>query len=525
MATAVEDRQSPARARLSARSPRRALAAAAVAAAVTLVAWQTGDWWDTGGASRNLTVARVLIFGTVFGLAWAIVPLVRRSGRIARVVFVAWTAYLGLWLAAIWPGLIVPDTMEVVSRARLGVVYEWFSYLHSVINVMVLDLVPHVATFGVLQALGTAALMAFASSVLLEWRRSVPAVVAMNVVAALSAPVVANSLLYSRDTIYTLVQVALALYVARAVVLRRTLPPAGLAGIALAVGFLSVYRSDGIALLACVPLVLLLLRPSRRAAGLGAAAFAGAALLFHVVLPATMTLGEEDPHAYALSLRINPLGAVLNTDFNSPDKAADLAALGRVIDVEGVRQLHTPADIPAFWQNRWNRQASEADFAAFTSTADRLILENPRIVLRNRLEVFGTASGLGGGQFTLPYGELDAGHRWVPPEGLAASPPSQELKDGAIRVAAYTSEYTGRVSLHSALHWNLLPWLLLLAGALAGFRRFPLQAVVAVVILCRVPLVFLFAPAAQYKYYYAVELGGIVVLGLLLAHVRFKRAR
>lgn len=68
-----------------------------------------------------------------------------------------------------------------------------------------------------------------------------------------------------------------------------------------------------------------------------------------------------------------------------------------------------------------------------------------------------------------------------------------------------------------ALLWNLIPGLILLLGGLAAFRRSRFAAVIAFVVLCRVPLVFLLAPVAQFKYYYSVYLGGIVLLGFALA--------
>jgi hypothetical protein len=513
----------PPRARLAGSAPRVALAAA-IAAAVTVVAWRTGDWWTGNfrGAGTNRTIARVLLFAAVFGAVLTLPGVVRRATRPALAIFAGWTLYLGVWLVALWPGILMTDSVDAVVNTRQGIVYEWFSYVHSLINLAVLDVVPNVAAFGVLQILATAALMAYASALVLRAGGRWWAVAAMNLLAALSAPLIVNTLLYSRDTLFALGHVFLALAVAEAVVVRRSLSKAGLVAIAGLTGVLSVYRGDGIVLILVVPLLLLLLRPGRRVALQGAAVFAASLVLFHVVLPALCKIDPKVPDAYALSLRLNPLGAVLNTDYYSADKAADEAALGRVINVAGVKAKATAAEIPAFWAGDWNQAATPADWDAFKATSDRLLLDNLGTVLGNRLATFGATTGLAPAAFT---GTAMPGARerddWIADRtGMEGTPPSTGLYDALSKPLSESGEYRGLFSWRAALQWNLLPWLLLLVVVLLAYRRLRFEAVVAAVILARVPLVFAAAPAAQYKYYYSVLLAGLVIVGLLLAHVR-----
>jgi hypothetical protein len=507
-------------------SPRRLAVAAGVALAVTVIAWLTGDWWagDAPGAGRNRTIARALLFGTLLGAVYA-APAMRRASLVAVVVFAAWALYLGAWLVALWPGIVMTDTVDAVVNARQGIVYEWFSYVHSLVHLMALDVVPHVATLGVVQVLATAALMAYASRLVLRAGGRWPAVVAMNLLAAICAPLIVNTLLYSRDTLYGIAHVFLALAVAEAVVVRRSLSRGGLLGIAALTGLLSVYRGDGIALALVVPALLLLLRPDRRRLLHGAAAFAGSLAFFHVLLPAATVIDPKIPGAYALSLRLNPLGAVLNTNFYSADKERDLAALSRVIDVEAVRREATPTEIPAYWNGRWNREADSADFEAFTTTADRLLRDNLATVLGNRVQTFGAASGLAEGGFKgTDFGPFETRHGWIADRtGMEGAPPSSEIYDAVTGPLRESGRYYGLLSWRSSLQWNLIPWMLLLGGVLLAYRRLRFEAVVAAVILCRVPLVFAAAPAAQYKYYYSVLLGGLVVLGLLLGRAVARR--
>jgi len=499
------------------------------ATAVTVLAWRTGDWWDAGFAGReqNLTLARILIFLSVAAATWAAPVLWRRTTRLGRLAFAGWAAYLGVWLLGLWPGILMSDSVDVMTNSRAGMVYEWFSYLHAFLAIALLDVVPHVGFIVVVQVLLTAALLAYATSLLRERTARRWPIVVMTIVAALSAPIVVNTLLFSRDTSFAVLHVFLALWVARAVVDRGRLSRAGLVGIAALVGFLSVYRGDGIVLALVVPLVLLVgLRPSRKVAVRGATAFAAALVLFHVALPAVLAHKEENENAYALTLRLNPLGAVLNSDFHSRDRAADLAALGRVVNVDAVRRKHTPAEIPAYWEGDWNGAATDADFAAFETTADRLFRDNPGTVLASRAATFASASGLSRDGFTgadVPDAVADRTSWIADPRGMVATPPVLRLYTAQADLLQASSRYGGLEPWGRSLHWNLLPWLLLTVAVLLAFRRARFEAVVAVVILSRVPLVFLAAPAGQHKYYYSVHLAGVIVLGFLLARYRAQR--
>ena len=512
---------------------RHVLAALLVAAAVTLVAWQTGDWWAINREAqgeRNLTIARVLLFAGVFGTALGVRELWRRSSRVARLAFAGWAGYLGFWLFGQWPGLVEPDTIDMFRNAQEGIVYEWFSYLSALIHLAVLDVVPHVGIFGVLQVLGMAALLGYATSLIAERSSSRVPVAIFVALGVLSSPLVVYTIHYSRDTWFAMLHVVLALLVARAVAERRTVSRGGLVAIAALAGFLSAYRGDGPVVLLAVAAVLLLLRPPRRTLVAGAAVFAASIALFHVVLPAAVFVKQVNPHYYELTLQLNPLGAVLQSDFTSKNRERDLADLRRVLDPDKVRQIQTPVNIPAFWTpGIWRWDASEADWQVFGDATDRLLKQNLPTVLANRVTNFASSSGLQNGAYRGPeYIYVDWADRVtsmqqmnpVLLDSMTAEPPVQRLYMAQEKVIHATSDFKGVRPAGAALHWNLLPWLGILLGAMLAFRRARFEAIVAVIILSRVPLVFLVAPIAQFKYYNSVHLAGLVVLGLLLTRVR-----
>ena len=501
------------------RSPR--LLAAVAAGLVTLAtAVSTGDdvFVPATGYGRNLVLARILLAVLVAVVVHQVWPALARVRRAFLITVDLWCVYLVGWLLVTYPGFVMTDTVDVVVNARQLIVYEWFSYLHPLLTMALLDVFPHVTVMAVLHIVLTALVLGWATVSALDAGAPRWLVIAANAALATSAPLLTNTLLYSRDTLFGLLHVLLALYVAQ-VVRRGVLGWTEALRLAALVGFLSAYRGDGIVLVVVVPaLVLALVRAGRAATYRVVGTLAAAMIGFHLVLPGLLAVREQ-PHAYELSLRLNPLGQVLQSDFYSPDKDRDLAQLGRVIDVAGVRELSTPYEIPAYWAGKWRQDASEEDWQAFLSTADRLLLDNASTVLAGRVQTFGAASGLAPGGFLgVDTGPVAERHAWVSDlEAMEGEPFSDDLYRAAGSYLQGSANFAGLEPRGTVLHWNLVPWLVVLLVALGAARRHPLLAVVAAILLCRVPLVFLAAPAAQFKYYYSVYLGGTVVLLLLVA--------
>jgi hypothetical protein len=221
---------------------------------------------------------------------------------------------------------------------------------------------------------------------------------------------------------------------------------------------------------------------------------------------------------------------VLQTDFHSDDKARDYEQLGRVVNVDYVRERQSQTLPNTVWEGVVRRDASEADWRAFDSTANRLMLDNLAPVLGNRMHVFLQSNGISKGPG--PYsGHLDyVTPGWrdrvvkgpLVPDGvhaaLSAEPPVERLYTKQINILHDSARHHGLALRGSALHWNVLPWLgVLFAALFTGLRRFSLPAVVAAIVLIRVPLVVLIAPLAQYKYYASVHLAGMIVAAVLVA--------
>lgn len=507
------------------------LAAALVAALlVTLVAASTADWWvDSASAerARNLPIARAALFVSTFAAAACLSTLLRLTTRTFWSYFGYWSTYLGAWLLAVWPGIVVSDTVAIYDNSRQGIVYEWFSYLYSFLNLMVLDIYPSAISFALLQLVVTAGLLAYVSQEVTTASGSrVPALL-LALLGSISIPLITETLQITRDTLFGVLHVLLALLVARAVA-RGYLSPGRLAGIAVLTGLLSSLRGDGLVLLLAVPAALVLLRPGRRVLAAWVGVLALSVAFFHVVLPGALAVRPAGP-GYDLTLVLNPLGAVLASDAAQPLDEDVERDLGRVIDVAVVRELANPVELQAYWGGHWNQNASEADWRAFNRASRQLVLEHPDVVLRNQFSTFWAASGMSAGSIMGPEhlsehpGDRRAGSMVASDltRELNPPPPSGAAYGAARTLLVGTTAEAGGLFGGRAWHWNLIPALLVLGACLLAPRRRTFLAVFAALILCRLPLVFVLSPVAQFKYYYSVYLGALVAVAFIVAGLRW----
>ena len=111
--------------------------------------------------------------------------------------------------------------------------------------------------------------------------------------------------------------------------------------------------------------------------------------------------------------------------------------------------------------------------------------------------------------------------QFVPPESvgvdLSSGRPFPTLTDSLQRYFVYSVAYDPLLRSGSALFWNFLPSLAIILIALLTRLSGSGLRLAAIIVLARVPVVFLAAPASQFKYYLSVEMCGAFFLLLLIA--------
>lgn len=498
-----------------------ALATAVVFTAI-LAIYYGGDWWRLNAAPGwpraqlfmlRCAAALMLAVTTVALGRWLV-----RCGARTRWIFLGWlVAATGLF-ATIWPGYLMSDSVSAIKYSLEFPFDLWLGFFTPFFNSSILQLVPRVWALSAAQLFLAAAVLAYASETIIAvtGRRIYAAVFAALIL--LSPALVYNFGLLARDTLFSLVTLWLVCFVVRLGHWRGAAPATLLFAGMLSALAVAIRGTDGWFVLLPLLVIVPWLVRSRWLAG----AYAGAAVvtLVLVVVALPTVLGRnDDAFKYAVANTVNPLGYVLQNRF-ATDHGGNLAAIDQVIQVEKIRSEQTPYEIPAWWSGGLIRPDVASEHrAAYMRHVGAYLRENMALFLAGRVHTFSAATGLSEKGF-----RMDDMYRanwpaaWIPPASyhvdLAAGRPLPGMFARLTSWLDASAHFDPRFTGGSALFWNILPWLALLLLVMVG-RRHPLALRLAlVIVVARLPLVFLGAPASQFKYYLPVMLCGAFVLPL-----------
>ncbi|WP_136514000.1 hypothetical protein [Geomonas edaphica] len=479
----------------------------------------------------KLLAAKAIVFFCTYFLAVRLTDRMQQARthgldsetRTFLLFFAFFICWFGFWLIGLWPGYFMTD-----SYATLWTMYSlqfdgWFSRLHPLIYLALYQLLPNAVVVPIFQIILTSSVFAYAMAKLRGMGLSRLLQTLLVVLLVASVPTTALTLLATRDTIFSVVLLFLALWMFFDVSekKREELSLKELSFVAAALLFISIYRGDGIALVLAVPL---LLRMNKRVTTATAVALFVSVLLLsspaksflRVLLQAPT--GEET--AYSVSLMMNPLGYLLQNNYVTATPEKDRKILGMLVQVDKVKEVSIPYEIPAFWEGHWRQGISDIAFSRVKSLYARMVRENLGMFLKNRWLCFAASTGMTQAGFTYSDMSREKKHPahydvvYNEPLHRALFPSLYELQSETI---ASTSVYKGKRLEGKFLHWNFLPELALSALVLLLFPWFPATASASLVVLSRVPLVFLAAPASQFKYYYSLYLFGFFVIFMLIA--------
>jgi hypothetical protein len=443
----------------------------------------------------------------------------RTAVAYCAVLFVALAAYHLVWLLGLWPGLLMSDTLATVRRVQSLRIDNWFSYLHPLLWLGLYQIWPNIAVIGLFQIAITATMLVYLAMTLQRTGGAVVAAIAVAL-SLVSIPIIVNTAFFTRDTAFGVAHMALALYVFNMIVRQRGLGRPAMAAnvtifLTLAASFLALYRGEGIFAAIALPFLL---------AGFGVATTRRAAAMLAAIVLIYATLGigvqktvfRDQAREYTLVLLLNPLGFVMQHDYWSKDKAEDAAIIDQVVDVELVRNISNPYEVPVYWAGGARRGASDAAFDAFVTRAKGILADNLHYFAAGRMATFLASAGFSPSavlyadyvRTTIDYPEAV----W---RTISRTPLSQTMRDWMLGVIETASHYNGLSLSGMVLHWNLLPGFVLVVVSACLFRLLPATAAAAMLIGSRVPFIVLMAPASQFKYFYSLYLFGL--FGILLA--------
>lgn len=492
-----------------------------------LATYYGADWWKLNDApgwpGSKLMLLRVCAALLVALSAATLIHWLARCGKRGRLFFAAWLLGAVLLYAAVWPGYLMSDSVSALAYGLAFPFNLWLGFFTPFYTSAVLQLVPHIAALTAVQLLGAAAVLAYASETIAAITGKIVYALVFAACVVFSPALVYNLGLQARDTLFSLLVLWLAVFVVRIAHPGQASRSLLLLGGAIAGLAAGIRSGDGwLVLLPLVAIVLWLVRERRRAVMfLGSATVAVA--VFVLALPAQLG-HQDDAFAYKVANTVNPLGYVMQSKF-ATDQRGNLSGIAKVVNVEQIRTLQTPYEIPAWWSGGLMLDSATAEQrAAYVGHVTGYLRENIGIFVAGRVHTFAGASGLSPGGFKVD--DLYAAHwptDWVAPTkynvDLAAGRPFPALSGAAKSWFDNSVRFDPALTSGSAVFWNVLPWIALLLAVICFGPRMPGLRLAALLVFARVPVVFLTAPASQFKYYLPVVLSGGFILALALARL------
>lgn len=492
------------------------------------------DWWSMEPLARHglgFPLA-ALGYGVVF---WSICAFFgiyfRKLDPVGRRLFgLLWVLLLALLLCA-WPGFYMSDSFAAVEQGRHFPIDAWLGPYTAIITQSVLQHIPSLGAMTFFQVSFYALGLAYAGQELMRGGVGRVGLAVLVVLALVNVPSIFTALLVTRDSWFAILTVFL---VTECIVFMRehAWRKSSVLLRLVALGMLAyLLRSDGLVYLAVIVFGIglrLLVEAVRAQAavrdigrdGLAVGArilspilaiFIVANILTVVCLPTYFSSAE-----YRVTMWLNPVGYIIN-HAQEPLAEADLEPIGAVIPIALIRDVGDDTGVDAFWEaketGQLNPPVTPSETARVSSAALDLILSYPGIWLENRVAVFKAANmGRTRGDQVYPrqafansaYSQNEIA-RWARPvvyEGI--------WSDGRRAVEQFMLTSTQNSLLR--LQWAFWPEILLCLGVMLVCWRHAGLVFAGAVLLSRVPVLFVFAPEGQYKYYAAIDMAAPILL-------------
>lgn len=495
------------------------------------------DWFSLNGQGYKILFLRMAGATTTALLTLASIVLFNMADSRARWVFGTWLVWLSIFLAMVWPGLLMSDTYSAFLYGLSFPIDAWLGFMTPVFYQFVLQVIPKYWALAGLQVIMAAATMAYADWTIRKLGACNLVRLALHLPLALSVAFVSTTLLLSRDVPFAFVNVALALVVFNYVRSREWLLMPYLIAIPLLSSCLLIIRTDGLAPASAAMTVIgvVAFRNCKKQLLIGSF-FLAPLLSCSLLLPAVLGKSQND-WGYRISLALNPLGQLVQGNYYESQPGSLRSAIEPIVSYEHVVESSIPQEVPLYWDQSINNQATEQQKSAFLHAVVRLVRENPAKFIAAKITTAGYASGLG--PRTLTFVEDDLAGRWA---GLTATNPHYRpglpmsqarslwspigpTREQVMHWLYSTAQYHGLSLRGTFLWWNFVPELCLLLAVVLAYRWAPASSIAALVVLMRVPTTVLLAPASHFKYYFPVEIAGslLLIAALLEVHRNLPR--
>lgn len=489
-----------------------------------LILMHSADWWGLNGkpnwSGDRLLVLRIAGSALLSFFVCTLILWLRHSSSRIRFYFFCWFALCMLLFVASWPGYLMSDSVSALKYSLEYPMELWLGFFKPFIFSSILQVFPHVSAITFIQLTIVAAVLAYSTEVITLVTGNKKYAFVFFLLIAINPAIIFNMALLSRDTLFSVIVLWIAAFIVKLAHEKKvTVPELLFAGFM--AGLVVALRGDGwFVLLPFLFSFAVIKRNLKYTVALSIAALA-IVILFSWIFPKIFGYQGND-FQYKVANTVNPVGYVLQSRFHT-DFGNNKPAIGKVLDLEKLVSMQTPYEIPYWWAGggAYAEKANPEARIAYLGHVSGFLRENLGIFLAGRVETFLASTGFTGAGFKIidMYRHGWPIH-WVPPESvgvdLGSSRPFPSLTDGLQRYFAYSVAYDPSLRSGSVLFWNFLPSLAFILIALLTRLSVPGLSLAAIIVLARVPVVFLAAPASQFKYYLSVEMCGAFFLMLLI---------
>jgi len=467
------------------------------------------------------------------------------------IIIMCWfLIWYGFWLVIYHPGSYTPDTLDAIRQISYMKINDWFSFLHPLTYLFLYQFYPDIISIGIAQILLCSIVFADIISFLYTHFRirnklKIVLYICFVIFITTISSIIYYNFFYMRDIPFSIIHLYFAFYVFKICVESEKSPlTQHQATSILSIGLLlSLYRGEGwvITVVAFIALFFY--------GKMNLKSFSKLFLFFCVSLfvlnnslPKLLKFHFTSKEEYNLTLVAYPLGFILREGKNyiSSNYEEDKEILSKVVDIEGIQKHTNSYEITVFQHegNYWKRDASKEDWQQFYRRALKIFIENPHLFLAARMANFTSQLFIfdkraektnDTGRFDLTVNECTnhkKENKWcnlycdsIMLSILKMLPQCDSSKE--------TCGYAPLMILEKfnfQWHWNSVFALLASIFVLCLYKYFPVSAIASSIILSRIPLVFLTAPYAFFRYVYSLFLFGLFVLLFVIFEIFKKKS-
>lgn len=346
-------------------------------------------------------------------------------------------------------------------------------------------------------------------------------------------PVIINNLYPLRLTVYSYIEVLflvrlLFLLLKRGEIKNSSLYLLQMTGLVILLAF---WRSEGIYYLLTLPIISTKLGLFSRKNRLSSATLMlFATSIVMVVFGYTINRVTSNDR-YALTAMINPLSVMIQSPLRGDNVNQRLSDIDKVIDIDMLKKYPSYTEIPAFWAGAVRDNYQEG-LALFKKQYLVLVVDNFDLFIDARIKTFMATNGFDTTTPT-PLGMLSFESYSDPHSAeivnrfyktnLLSRPINKTLKREVTR-SILMLDNSDRVSLMGRVFWSVIPVsiIVFMLLSLSVMRRHWEWVLIFALIVARLGILFITAPAHYFMYYLPVYISG-ACLSILWLSINFRK--